>query len=218
MAAFRRAVELKCDAVELDVHKSMDGHLVVYHDYYLGRTSTGRGLLRDATLEQLRAEDAGGWKDPRFAGERIPTLREALIYLRDSGLRVVIELKSGSIHYPGVEADVLALVGELDMAERVQISSFDHKALKLIRDRNPSIHLGMLFDGNPLDPVAMARGIGVSSIHAPWQFTTPELVQAAHAAGFPVYVWTVNELPFAALMRACGVDGIMSDFPELLET
>lgn len=216
LASFRRAAALGCDGVEFDLHRTADGHLVVIHDPYLERTTSGRGLVRDTTLAGIRTLDAGGWKGPEFAGERVPTLAEVVRDPALQGLFLYVELKAGSIHYPGIEAQLAGELRALGCTGRVQVSSFDHVALKALRGLDPDLPLGMLYAGNLLDPVGMAQAIGANALHPAWEFVTPDLVRAAHAAGLQVNVWTVNAPEHVARMRACGVDGIMSDFPEIL--
>src|SRR5205807_1876945 len=78
LTSFRSAIELGVDVIELDVHRSEDGGLAVIHDHLLDRTTDGSGLVRDYTMAELKRLDAGSWKDPRFKGERIPSLDEVL--------------------------------------------------------------------------------------------------------------------------------------------
>lgn len=212
LAAFRRARELGCDGVELDIHRTRDGHLVVCHDPFLDRTTTGAGLIRELGLAEVQAADAGVKKDPRFAGERVPTLEQVLDDLPE--LKIFIELKFGSLHYPGIEEDLVAFLRRKGALGRVQVSSFDHKALQRLHAVWPELPLGMLYSENLLDPVGMAQQIGAGALHPAFYWVYPELVQVAHAAGLSVNAWTVNDPPFIAAMKAMGVDGIMSDFPE----
>ncbi|HYF94680.1 MAG TPA: glycerophosphodiester phosphodiesterase [Symbiobacteriaceae bacterium] len=213
LVSFQRALELGCDGVEFDVHRTRDGHLVVIHDAFLDRTSNGMGLVRDLTLEQIRQYDAGAWKGAQFNGEKIPTLRE-LIRAMPATCLLFCELKAGSIHYPGIETELLKLFREEGAVGRVQISSFDHKGLLQIRELDPDIPLGMLYQENLLDPVGLARAIGANALHPGWEWVTPGLVQSAHTAGLQVNTWTVN-IPLAVdLVKYCGVDGIITDFPD----
>ena len=215
LCSFQRAVELGCNGVEFDVHRTSDGHLVVIHDALVNRTTNGSGLVREMTLADLSSLDAGSWKGAQFCGERIPTLQE-VIRSTPAGFQLFIELKAGSIHYPGIEADLLRVIKEEGARSRVQISSFDHHALRRIHELDPGMPLGMLFSENLLDPIGMAKAMGATALHPTWEWVTPDLVAQAHAAGLQVNVWTVN-LPLAAtMMRHAGVDGIMSDFPERL--
>jgi glycerophosphoryl diester phosphodiesterase len=213
MVSFRRAIELGSDGIEFDVHRTADGELVVIHDGFLNRTTNGSGLIMATTLSELKELDAGSWKGAQFAGERIPTLRE-LIRETPSTLHLFLELKAGSIHYPGIEAELIALVTEEGALGRTQISSFDHQALLRIHEQAPQIPLGMLYADNLLDPVGLAKQLGAEALHPAWEWVTPQLVEAAHAAGLKVNVWTVNLPEVVMMMTAAGVDGIMSDYPD----
>ena len=215
LAAYRRAVELGCDGIELDIHRTRDGHLVVIHDFFLNATTTGHGLIRDLTLADVKAADAGVRKGEQFAGERVPTLEEVLDALPEQ-MTIFVELKAGSMIYPGIEADLLALLERKAAMHRVQVSSFDHQGLAQLHQLAPDLPLGMLYSENLLDAVGMAEAIGCSALHPLFLWVTPMLIQAAHAAGMQVNTWTINEPPFIAQYRAMGVDGIMSDFPERL--
>lgn len=213
MVSFRRAMELGADGVEFDIHRTADGHLVVIHDHELGRTAAGTGLIMEKTLAELKALDFGSWKGEQFKGEQIPTLQE-LIRQTPASLRLFLELKAGSIHYHGIEEELLQVIREEGAMDRIQISSFDHVGLARIHELEPKLELGMLFDDHPVDPVGMARACGASALHPFFMWTTPQMVAAAHAAGMKVNVWTVNAPPFIAMMKHIGVDGIISDYPD----
>lgn len=216
LASFRRALEMGCAGIEFDVHRSRDGHLVVIHDPFLERTTNLKGIARDLTLAEIRTADAGAWRGAEFQGEQVPTLEEVIALTAPAGTRLFIEMKAGSLHYSGIEADLVKLIGRLGCRDRVSISSFDHHGLRRVRELDPEVEIGMLYECNPLDPIGMARAIGATALHPSWHFVTPELVQSAHRAGLAVYVWTVNQPEVVAMMRAAGVDGIMTDYPELL--
>lgn len=213
MASFRRAIELGCDGIEFDVHRTADGELVVIHDGYLNRTTNGSGLVMAKTLAELKELDAGSWKGPQFAGEQIPTLREVIRETPET-LLLFLELKAGSIHYPGIEEELIALLTAEGALGRTQISSFDHQALLKLHEIAPAMPLGMLFADNLLDPVGLAQQLGAEALHPAWEWVTPTMVAAAHAAGLKVNVWTVNLPEAIMLMTAYGVDGIMSDYPD----
>lgn len=213
MASFRRAIELGSDGIEFDVHRTADGELVVIHDGFLNRTTNGTGLIMAKTLAELKELDAGSWKGAEFAGERIPTLRE-LIRETPSTLQLFLELKAGSIHYQGIEAELIAVLTEEGALGRTQISSFDHQALLRIHEQAPQIPLGMLYADNLLDPVGLAKQVGAEALHPAWEWVTPQLVEAAHAAGLKVNVWTVNIPEVVVMMTHLGVDGLMSDYPD----
>lgn len=214
MISFQRAMEIGVDGIEFDVHRTMDGHLVVIHDPSVDRTTDGTGLVMAMTLAEVQAVDAGVKKG--FAGQRVPTLRE-LIRATPPTLRLYLELKAGSIHYPGIEQELVALLKEEGVLDRVQISSFDHHGLKRLHELCPELPLGMLVADNLLNPVALALEIGCEAIHPTWEWVTEEMVSKAHAAGLKVNVWTVNHPVVIARVTYLGVDGIITDYPALLK-
>lgn len=215
MVSFRRAMELGVDGIEFDIHRTVDGQLVVIHDAMVDRTTNGTGMVMAMKLEEIQALDAGVFKGAEFAGEVVPTLRQ-LIRQTPPTLKLFLELKAGSLHYPGIEEDILAVVKEEGAMDRVQVSSFDHHALKRLHDLEPGLPLGMLFTANLLNPVALAQELGCEAIHPTWEWVTEQMVARAHAAGLKVNTWVVNH-PFAiARVTQMGVDGIMTDYPERL--
>ena len=104
LASFERGLELGADWIELDVHLSRDDALVVIHDETVDRTTNGHGAVRDHTLAELKALDAGGWFGPEYAGQRIPTLDEVLAWARQRDTIVDIEIKNAPVYYAGIEA------------------------------------------------------------------------------------------------------------------
>ena len=109
LAAFRKAIELGADVLELDVHQSIDNQLVVIHDGTVDRTTSGKGTVKDCTVAALKQLDAGSWFSPQFSGERIPTLEEVFGSTPDS-INLLIELKAGSDEYPGIEGRLVDMI------------------------------------------------------------------------------------------------------------
>ena len=213
LAAFRRALEIGVDGVELDAHLSADGEPVVIHDPLLGRTAAGSGLVKDHTLAALWRLDAGRWFGERFAGERIPTLAEALETLR--AVRVIVEIKNGPIFYPEIAARVVSVVRASGHAA-VTISSFDHPVLRDVKAIAPEIPTAVLYEARPIDPVRLAREAGAAILHPNWIYVTPDLVAAAHVAGLRVETWTVDEPAHLAHIVGVGVDGVITNHPDRL--
>lgn len=213
LAAFRRALEIGADAVELDVHLSADGHPVVLHDPLLQRTTDGAGLVRDHPLDVLRRLDAGRWFGEAYAGERVPTLAEALDLLRR--VRVIVEIKNGPIYYPGIAARVASVVAEVGHPA-VTVSSFDHPVLLEVAAAAPALPTAVLFAARPVAPVRLAADAGARYLHPHWAYATADLVAAAHAAGLLVECWTADEPEAQRHLAAAGVDGIMTNHPARL--
>jgi glycerophosphoryl diester phosphodiesterase len=213
LAAFRRALEIGVDAVELDVHLSADDEPVVTHDSLLGRTNDGSGLVRDLPLAAIRGLDAGRWFAERFAGERIPTLTEALELLRR--VRVIIEIKNGPIFYPTIAArvtDVVRAAGH----RAVAVSSFDHPALLDVKAHAPEVETAVLYFARPFDAVRLARDVGADVLQPHWTYLTADVVAAAHAAGLRVETWVVDEPDHLAHVIRMGVDGVITNHPDRL--
>jgi glycerophosphoryl diester phosphodiesterase len=213
LAAFHRALTLGVDGVELDVHLSADAEPVVLHDPLLERTTDGRGLVGAHSLTELRRLDAGRWFGEAFAGERIPTLAEALTFLRPG--RVIVEIKSGPVRYPGIAQRVTAVIRDSGHPA-VTISSFDHEVLREVRAAAPSLPTAVLYVARPVDPLRLARDAGASILHPQWAHLHTDLVERAHAAGLRVETWVVDEPEHLALVVAMGVDGVMTNYPDRL--
>jgi glycerophosphoryl diester phosphodiesterase len=215
LASFRRAVELGADAVEFDLHRTRDGRFAVIHDDTVDRTTNGQGPVHAYGFDELRRLDAGSWKAPEFAGERIPSFEEVIQSLPERIL-LFAELKSGSARAPGIEEDLAHFLRERDALERVRVSSFDHRALARLRQFLPELQTGALFTCLPVDLVGLAQDCGAQALHPNFHHLTADAVGEAHAAGLAVNTWTVNEPRDIAAVRAWGVDGMFSDFPDRL--
>ena len=216
IAAFERGLALGADVVECDVHLTSDGHLVVIHDDTLERTTTGRGRVGDHTLAELRTLDAGSWRGPAFAGERIPTLVELLALVRGRS-RIAIEVKPEPGDRPAdgrLEAALVQCLRDAGMTQDAFVISFDHSVAKRTRALCPDLVTGVLYAARPVDPVGMARAADSMLLMPLWELVTPDLVRQAHAAGMLVMPWTVNDPAAIQWMLSMGVDGVGSDHPD----
>ncbi|HZR79685.1 MAG TPA: glycerophosphodiester phosphodiesterase family protein [Candidatus Binatia bacterium] len=217
LAAFRRAMELGAAMIECDLQLTADGHVVVFHDWTLERTTTGAGLVRERSLADVQALDAGSWRDPRFAGEAVPTLPQ-ILDATDGRVELNLELKS--------ERDdgrlVLTAMAEVTRhraLDRVLFSSFHMGLLARVRDASPHAAIAVLWSGPPFeDAFRSAEELAAVALHPRADCITPELVAEAHARGLAVNVWTVNSVVRMVDLVQMGVDGIISDHPgRLLE-
>lgn len=215
MAAFERALEIGVDMVEFDVHLAADGVPVVIHDDDLARTTNGRGPVKPRTSAELRALDAGSWFDPAYAGERIPTLAEVLEHCRGRA-ELDIELKTHPEPYPGIEAAVHRLLGDLDMREDACVSSFNWDTLDRYRALDARMRLGLLADKPIRSMDRWVERVGAWSLNLPPILATGERYDFARARGLRVLVWTVDDPVFMEFLADYGVDGIISNYPERL--
>ena len=229
LAAFRNGMAMGVDVLELDLHVSQDGEVVVIHDATLERTTNGRGFVRQTPLAALRRLDAGAWFHARFAGERIPTLREVLEVVRVSGddhLRLNIETKydaQAPPPPPEFEERVVQLIREAGLGGRVIIQSFYYPSLSRLKALAPALPTAALRsarDPAP-DPVAVVRAAQADIYSPSSQLATREAVDALHRAGIPVVVWTVNNPVEMERLLGVGIgalrgDGIITDYPDRL--
>lgn len=214
LASFQLAVEMGVEAVETDIHLSRDGEVVCIHDFTVDRTTDGHGFVKDLTVAELKALDAGSWFGPGFAGQRIPTLRELLAWAQNR-VGVALEIKNGPIYYSGIAARAIALLREYDMVEQAILISFDHLVLREAKMIEPRIATGILYVGRLVDPVAAARAAAADSLNPNWAFVTTDMVQAAHAAGLAVSPWCPNDLETLRMLDRMGVDSVGTDYPDL---
>jgi glycerophosphoryl diester phosphodiesterase len=215
LAAFRRALEHGAPAVEGDVQRTKDRHLVVIHDQTVSRTTDGVGAVSDFTFADLRRLDAGRWFAPEFAGERVPLLDEALELIRGRAL-LQLEIKNGPTFYDGIEEQILEALRRHGMEDDVLLMSFDHKSVRAVRDLSARVATGILYAARLIDGPAAARAAGADALCIEWGFATPDVVAQAHAAGLGVFVWTVDDEAAARRCLQHGVDGIASNDTRLL--
>jgi glycerophosphoryl diester phosphodiesterase len=220
MAAFARAAELGAHGIELDVHLSADGVPVVIHDFTVDATTDGSGPVSGMSLAQLRELDAGSSFDPAFAGELIPTLAEVL---ETFGHRLFlnIELKTTSPRNNGLEQAVIGQIREhgLDRSDRVLLSSFNPFSLRRAWRLAPHLRRGLLYaPGLPLP----LRRAWLAPL-APHQARHPEhtMVDARYMAwarrrGYQVNTWTVDDPAEMRRLVDLGVDGIITNVPDVL--
>jgi glycerophosphoryl diester phosphodiesterase len=211
LASFERGLELGADWIELDVHLSRDGALIVIHDETLDRTTNGHGQVRDYTLSELKRLDAGG-------GQSIPTLDEVLEWARLQDTIVDIEIKNAPIFYEGIEAAVVAALERHQMIEQVILISFDHAAVQRVKALDARVATGVLYVGRPIDGgVGLARSAGADAVLPHWAYVIADDVRKAHAAGLAVAPWASSDPDVLRRLIDCGVDAIGTNHPDVLK-
>lgn len=214
IAAFEEAVRLGVDGIELDVHLSRDGELIVIHDEKVDRTTDGEGHVRDMTLEELKKLDAGSWFREEFAGAKIPVLAEVLELLQGTGIKLNVEIKSDVIPYQGIEDKVLEALEKYEYKSNAIISSFNHYSLKRVHQLDPEIETAILFMEVLYEPWKYAAGIGASALHVYAPVAYAEVSREAERNEYPVRVFTINKEEQMRELLDLGVDTIMTDYPE----
>jgi glycerophosphoryl diester phosphodiesterase len=224
LLAFRNAVALGADYLELDVHRARDGQVVVIHDPTLDRTTTGSGAVADrslAELRQLRLKD----KDGRVTEETVPTLDEVLETAVRGGRRVLLEIKVDPARrrYAGIEELVLAAVDRHRMADRAVIMAFEPETWQRVRALRPEVTAGALYSARMLERSGATlasvmeemRRAGVAFIGLHQALVDADTVALARRAGLTLGVWTVNDRePIARFIRD-GVRIVITDRPDI---
>ncbi|MDR6225218.1 glycerophosphodiester phosphodiesterase [Desmospora profundinema] len=220
-AAFDKAVKMKADFFELDVQRSKDGHLVVIHDITVDRTTNGTGRIADLTLKELKRLDAGSWFGSAFAGERIPTLKEVLDRYGGKGIGILIELKNPE-RYPGMEAEVALLLAQKNLDKRTSkiiVQSFNHDVMKNYHRLQPTVPAGVLVRYTPegiSDEALREFSAYADYVNPNLRLVNHDLVQRVHQNGMRITPYTIKTKNEAQRMIAAGVDGIITDYPELV--
>lgn len=206
LKAFQKALDLNSDGIELDVHLSSDGYLIVIHDETIDRTTNGKGLVNDFTLAELKSFLIDG-------KYQIPTLNE-VFDLVNKKCFINIELK-GLETAPKVVSLIEEYISEKDWKyEHFIISSFDWNMLEETSKLNPNISIGVLTEENIDTALAFAEKIKAKAIHPDFQLLNAENVQQMQEKGFLFLPWTVNSEEDIQKVKSYQVDGIISDNPD----
>ena len=203
LLAMRKALDLKVDQIELDVHLTRDAHLIVMHDETVDRTTNGHGAIAQMTLQEVRALDAG-------KGERVPTLQEVIDLVRGKAI-LQIELKGAETEEPTVRA-----VEQNQIVDQVLLTSFVHDRLRRVRQLNPRIRIAALWFEAPPDACEQAVAMGAEALHVHYEHLDAALVQSAHAGGLQIRAWNPDTIAEIQRVIDLGVDGIGSNRPDLL--
>lgn len=197
-AAFRRAVMLDADGVELDVHATRDGEIVVHHDPEV----PGYGPIALLTREEVR-------KARICNGEPLPLLQEVLDLVGDYD--VWVEVKGLP---PAHDGALLAVLGAGPAPGRYAVHSFDHRIVRRLGEARPALRRGILLSAYLEDPLAALQAVGATTLWQEWQQVDEELVQRVHDAGARIIAWTVNEIGDLERLVRLGVDGLCGNYPD----
>lgn len=185
IASYQAALNLGFTHVELDVQLSKDGIPVLMHDSTIDRTTNGRGMVKDYTLEELRSFIVG-------EKEKIPTLEEALLFAKDK-IFVSIELKQKGDLYTGIEGAVLNVIKKTGMLKQVYVNSFDHYAIAKMRSLSDDIELGIIQHGASPAVIPFIKQINATYLSLRIEYLTKEYAKACKEAGITIVVWPVDK-------------------------
>lgn len=230
LAAVREGVAMDADMVEIDVQRSSDGGLVLMHDTNLVRTTDAEQVfpgrdsyaVADFTLAEIRQLDAGSWFGGEFADEPVPTLAETLAVLRGGDVGLLLEVKEPRL-YPGIEAEIAAELkrdrwwlrpAPSHLAHRLVVQSFDWESMARSQALLPRIPHGLL--GRVPEARIAELATWADQINPGYTTVDAVYVDAVRAAGLEIYVYTVNAAADMRAQIAKGVDGIITNYPDVL--
>lgn len=213
--AFERALDLGADGAEFDVQLTKDGIPVVFHDESLLRITGDERLIKDLTLDELRSFDLSY----RFRGEcpaqRIPTLEEYFMLVRDKDFLNILEFKTAIFEYSGIEQIVIDLIRTFALGDRVVLSSFNHYTLLRCKAIAPELPCGILYECRIAEPQNYCRTLGMQYLHPDYRFLDDaELAKYEHA-GVKTSPWTVDgDDDIRYLLGQKNIFAIMSNRPD----
>jgi len=212
MAAFVKAVELGSGGIELDVHMTKDGHIVVVHDEAIDRTSDGSGKIKDLNFSELLRFDFGRWFSDEFVGERVPSLEQVLELLSGWNGFLNIEIKSND---NDIESSVISLINMYRMRDKVIVSSFNHYVIVNIKKLDEGIKTGALIMEMLYKPWEYAKRIGANAIHPYYRAINKEYIEECLENDLEVNVFTVDRPEDVKLFAKTNVSGIITNVPDV---
>lgn len=212
LSAMRKAIEFGADFAECDVFQTKDGELVLFHDEEMDRTTGKGGMIWDYTLAELKTMEVGSWFHEEFRGEPIPTLRE-VIRLVKGKIKLNIEVKVS-----GKDPDIAQKVVEIIQSEGIEqdcmVTSFEKPVILKVKEIAPQVITGFIFDEEHPPDIFEGNWEYVCSKR---NVVDEDFVRVAKRKGKKIFVWTVNYPAEMKELIALGVDGIITDVPDLLK-
>lgn len=215
--SLKEGIKSGSNGLEIDVHKTKDNKLVVIHDEDIQRTFKGKGLVKNMTLEELRNFKCRNKNFEDNLECRIPTLSEVLDIIKDTNVILNIELKTDEIHYEDIEKDVIELVNRYGLKRQIILSSFNHESIRICREIDSEIETGLLYYKEIENVVQYAKKLGANAIHPDLRLVSEELIKEANENNIKVNIYTVNSPIYMRKLIKAGVNGIFTDYPDLLD-
>lgn len=227
-AAFKTAVQLGADMIELDIRPTKDQQAIVFHDSKLSRTTPINGKVKNRYLSELKKVDAGSWFDQeQHTNETIPTFNETVDFLKGH-CELLVEIKSerGQVGNQFLD-NLIQIVDHHNVRDSVIIQSFDSKVLKRLYTRHPGYRYQKLvvwkipFVKVQFDQRLMLENVlknpNYEALNFDHRFVTPNLVRKLHRNNKKIYCWTVNQRVRMFRLANMGVDGIITNYPNKLK-
>ncbi|HBL85454.1 MAG: hypothetical protein A2Y17_02790 [Clostridiales bacterium GWF2_38_85] len=215
MPAFELADKMNSDGIEIDVHRTADGIIVVNHDHTIDRTSTGKGVIAEMTLAQIREYDISNPNvfGDKFAGTKMSTLAEVYDFIKSTDMTINVEIKGDGAEYVKAVYDVAKYVG-IDN-EKIIFSTFWHKNITDLLAIDKSVYTAPLYDKLE-DPYNYSKNLGAYALHPSYPQTFEnDYIKKAHEAGFMINPWTVDSPEAQTKLLELGADAIITNRPDV---
>jgi glycerophosphoryl diester phosphodiesterase len=224
LEAYRLALEMKADFVEMDIRMLRDGTLVAIHDPDVKRTTNGTGRISEFTPGELKVLDAGSWFNkanpqkarPEYAGLQVPTLHEIINLVKESPAGFYIEIKDPEMYSPDFESSLLSVIHNARLQRRTRILSFSAASIRKIKALDSSIQTALLISRRERDPVKATLRVPADELAIRHDLATTPIIDAAHENGLAVSVWTVDREHDLERMIRIGVDRIITNYPDIV--
>lgn len=224
LAAYRLALAMGADHVEMDIHMLRDGTLVAIHDPDVDRTTNGKGQISELTLAELKTLDAGSWFNqvhpekarPEYVGLKVPTVQEVMDLVKESAMGCYIEIKDPERYPPNLEAELLTLVYKNGLEKRTRILSFNARSIGKVKALDASIPTALLISGRSKSPVEDTLRVSANELAIRHGLATAQIVDAAHEKGLSLAVWTVDREQDMKRMMRIGADCLITNYPDRL--
>lgn len=203
MLAFGKAIEMRCDGIETDVHLSKDGIPVLIHDETIDRTTSKRGYVEDYNFNEL-------------AELGVPSLEQLLMLTKRCNILLNIEIKNGRAWYENIEEKVIHLLKKYKMIDKTIVSSFNHYSMVRCKELCKELRTGLLYIEALYKPEQYCKYVGADAIHPSYIVLRRQIVEAAHEAGIKVHPYTVNDAGDMLRLIDMGVDMIITNYPDRL--
>ncbi|WP_320129035.1 glycerophosphodiester phosphodiesterase [uncultured Sphaerochaeta sp.] len=216
LLAFQKAAEVGADGIEMDIHLSKDGQLMIIHDELLVRTTGKSGRVSDYTSQELTTINAGKTFEDTFGMTPIPRFEEYCEFLQTNTLVSNVEIKTNNIYYPQIEEKALAAIRHYHLEDRVIFSSFNWLSVTRIKQLDKTVPCGLLYGDVSMRNIGtLARVCGIEYCHPCITLVDDELVKDCQKQQVGLNVWTVNEHKQVEKLKSWDVASVISNFPDM---
>ncbi|MBQ3729591.1 MAG: glycerophosphodiester phosphodiesterase [Spirochaetales bacterium] len=215
MLAYRKAIEAKADGIELDIHESSDGQLVIIHDEKLVRTTGRDGVVSDYTLKELTSTRASHTFDDAY-DVTIPSFEEYCDFASKGSFVTNVEIKTNNIWYQDIERKAVDMIRAFGLEDRIIFSSFNWISVMRAKQIAPEIECGFLYcDNKHIHLAGQAREAGIQYIHPDFKLLDHGIVSDCKDHGIGVNVWTINEEDQMRQLIKWDVNAAITNYPDM---